>query len=169
MKRDYYRCPEKIIILTEFLCIIHILKMLQKQDYCVAAVYSNISVKNQGMCINTFNQNLLLSEDETDVSSDILISILEILDINYICIHAFQLILLSPSWLERDKTQSKTCIYHYRQMNKIMYTYCLMCRDVQIKSNILDWQAMQKSFNKLAMLLQREAGIVQDMIDLDTV
>ncbi|KJF61417.1 uncharacterized protein CIMG_13649 [Coccidioides immitis RS] len=93
MKRDYYGHPEKIVILTEFLCI--------------------------------------------------LISILEILD-------------------------DKACICCYKQMNKTTYTYCLVCRDVQIESNILDWQAMQKSFNELVMLLQREAGIVQDMINLNT-
>ncbi|EAS27253.2 uncharacterized protein CIMG_12558 [Coccidioides immitis RS] len=145
------------------------LEMLQKQDYCVAAVYSSISVENQDMCINTFNQNLSLSGDETDASPGVLISTLEILDIDYICICAFQLILLSPSWLERNEAQGKAHIHHYGQMNKAMYTYHLVYRDVQVKSNILDWQAMQKSFNKLAMLLQKEAGIVQDMINLDTV
>ncbi|KMU92246.1 hypothetical protein CIHG_10053 [Coccidioides immitis H538.4] len=53
-------------------------------------------------------------------------------------------------------------------MNEIMYIYCLVCRDVQVKSNILDWQAMQKSFNELVILLQREIDIVPDIIDLDT-
>ncbi|EAS27258.3 uncharacterized protein CIMG_13485 [Coccidioides immitis RS] len=139
MGRDYCGHPEKIIILTEFPCVVHMLE-LQKQGYCIAAVYSSI-----------------------------LISTLEILGIGYTCVCAFQLILLSPSWLERDKTQDKACIHHYRQMNEAMYIYHLVCRDVQVKSNILDQQAMQKSFNKLAMLLQREISIVSDIIDLDTV
>ncbi|KMU92249.1 hypothetical protein CIHG_10056 [Coccidioides immitis H538.4] len=124
MGRDYCRHPEKIIILTEFPHVVH---MLEEQGYCIAAVYSSI-----------------------------LISTLKILGIDYICVCAFQLILLSPSWLERDEAQGKTCIYHYRQINEAMYIYHLVCRDVQVKSNILDQQAMQKSFNKLAILLQRE-------------
>ncbi|KMU92642.1 hypothetical protein CIHG_10411 [Coccidioides immitis H538.4] len=135
MGRDYHEHSEKI--------------WLQKQDYCIVAVYSSISVENQDMCINIFNQNLLLSEDETNVSSGILISTLKILDMSYICIHIFQLILLSPSWLKRDEVQGKTHIHHYRQMNKTTYIYHLVYRDVQIKSNILDQQAIQKSFNKL--------------------
>ncbi|KMU92548.1 hypothetical protein CIHG_10350 [Coccidioides immitis H538.4] len=57
---------------------------------------------------------------------------------------------------------------HYRQMNKVTYIFCLMCRDIQIKSNISDWQPIQKSFNELVMLLQREAGIIQDIINLNT-
>ncbi|EAS31919.2 uncharacterized protein CIMG_13151 [Coccidioides immitis RS] len=74
----------------------------------------------------------------------------------------------SKATVLQQSIADKTHIHHYRQMNKAMYTYCLVCRDVQVKSNILDWQAMWKSFNELVMLLQREAGIVQDVIDLDT-
>ncbi|EFW14242.1 conserved hypothetical protein [Coccidioides posadasii str. Silveira] len=47
MGRDYHRCPEKIVILTEFPHIVHMLEVwLQKQDYCITAVYSSISVEN---------------------------------------------------------------------------------------------------------------------------
>ncbi|EAS34650.2 transcription termination factor 2 [Coccidioides immitis RS] len=41
MGRDYCGCPEKIVILTEFFCM-----WLQKQGYCVAAVYSSMSVED---------------------------------------------------------------------------------------------------------------------------
>ncbi|KMU92726.1 hypothetical protein CIHG_10541 [Coccidioides immitis H538.4] len=98
---------------------------LQKQDYCVTAVYSSMSVEDQDMCINIFNQDLPLPGDETDASPGILISTLEILDIDYTCVCAFQLILLSSSWLERNEIQSKAHICCYRQMNKAMYIYCL--------------------------------------------
>ncbi|EER25680.1 hypothetical protein CPC735_067800 [Coccidioides posadasii C735 delta SOWgp] len=47
MGRDYHGRPEKIVILTEFPCVVHILEMwLQKQGYCVAAVYSSMSVED---------------------------------------------------------------------------------------------------------------------------
>ncbi|EFW15483.1 conserved hypothetical protein [Coccidioides posadasii str. Silveira] len=170
MGRDYCGHPEKIVILTEFPRVVHMLEMwLQKQGYCITAVYSSMSVEDQDMCINAFNQDLPLPGGETDASPGVLISILEILGVGYTCVCAFQLILLSPSWLERDEAQGKAHIHHYRQMNEATYTYCLVCRDVQVKSNILDQQAMRKSFNELAMSLQREVGIVPDIIDLDTV
>nr|KMM71119.1 hypothetical protein CPAG_07426 [Coccidioides posadasii RMSCC 3488] len=47
---------------------------------------------------------------------------------------------IAAVYSKRDKTQDKTCIYCYRQMNETMYIYCLMCRDIQIRSNILDQQ-----------------------------
>ncbi|EFW17707.1 conserved hypothetical protein [Coccidioides posadasii str. Silveira] len=87
MRRDYHGCPEKIVILTEFLHIVHMLEI--KQDYYITAVYSSMSVENQDTCINIFNQDLLLSGDETNTSPGILISTLKILDIDYICIHIF--------------------------------------------------------------------------------
>ncbi|EFW13350.1 conserved hypothetical protein [Coccidioides posadasii str. Silveira] len=170
MGRDYRGRPEKIVILTEFPRVVHMLEMwLQKQGYCVAAVYSSMSVEDRDTCINAFNRDLPLPGGETDASPGVLISTLEILGVGYTCVRAFRLILLSPSWLERDEAQGKARIRRYGQMNEATYTYRLVCRDVQVESNILDRQAMRKSFNELAMSLQREVGIVPDIIDLDTV
>ncbi|EER22853.1 SNF2 family N-terminal domain containing protein [Coccidioides posadasii C735 delta SOWgp] len=169
MGRDYRGRPEKIVILTEFPRVVHMLEVwLQKQGYCVAAVYSSMSVEDRDTCINAFNRDLPLPGGETDASPGVLISTLEILGVGYTCVRAFRLILLSPSWLERDEAQGKARIRRYGQMNEATYTYRLVCRDVQVESNILDRQAMRKSFNELAMSLQREVGIVPDIIDLDT-
>ncbi|EFW13186.1 conserved hypothetical protein [Coccidioides posadasii str. Silveira] len=90
MGRDYHGRPEKIVILTEFPRVVHMLEMwLQKQGYCITAVYSSISVEDRDMCINTFNQDLPLPGGETDASPGILISTLEILGMGYTCIHTF--------------------------------------------------------------------------------
>ena len=114
------------------------LQWLEKDGHTVAAVYSNMSVEECDDHIDAFNNDHPLPNTPSSNSPDILIGTLQVLGVGYTCTQAFQLILLGPSWMEMEEAQGKARIHHIGQNNPIMYTYQLICMDVQVENSILD-------------------------------
>ena len=107
-------------------------------------------VQQKNIIVQVFQKNdANLNEFFFDQRSDFLIENTTLLKIEYTCIKAFRMMLMKFDWTKTTKSQIIIRIFRINQCNQTIWSYRLICSNVEIEAIIMTRQKKRLKLHEL--------------------
>ena len=144
----------------------------------MAIMHSSMTLSEHDNVIDNFQtdweniNNSVLTTSVTDFQSEsnnnifkfcdqsyILIASTEIMISEFICIQAFQLILMKPDFVTKTEQQKFARIQWIEQYNSMIYTYHLWYLNIKVENAIVKHQALRAEFKKMIFEVKKNQTV----------